>query len=158
MKLFNHPLLALTGLLLFLLVFSCGGEKVESGSPEEVLLRIKEKGNSNGVLQFYTDDTISLLKKYVSLTGMKKETSVDILSFIPERSEYRISEKRVEADICNLTLNFIKHPSENAVGQPVSIRLVRMNKNWKIDRSEDFRRLIDTFEKRGIEGYLKNIR
>ncbi len=136
----------------------CGGDRVETGSPEEALLRIKEKGNSNSVLQFYTAETVALLKKYMGLTGMRSETSVDILSFIPEGAEYRITGKKSEKDSCSLTITFVKHPSENAAGQSVGIKMVKENNNWKIDRKDDLKRLIDAYEKRGVEGYLKKIR
>lgn len=141
------------------LIFAgCGRDKIEAGSPEEVLSFIKEKGNSETVLDFYTDDTIDLMKKYVKITGMKSETSVDILSFIPEGAEYNISGRKIEGDKCSLNLIFTKHSSENAMGQVVPVRMVKEGKSWKIDRKDDFKKLIESYEKKGAEGYLNRIK
>lgn len=140
------------------IIAGCGRDKIEAGSPEEVLSFIKEKGNSETVLDFYTDDTVSLMKKYVKLTGMKNETAVDILSFIPEGAEYNISGRKIEGDMCSLNLTFTKHGSENAMGQVVPIRMVKEGKSWKIDRKDDFKKLIESYEKKGAEGYLNRIK
>jgi hypothetical protein len=141
-----------------LLITGCGRDKIEAGSPEEVLSFIKEKGNSESVFDFYTDDTISFMKKYMKITGMKSETSADILSFIPEGAEYNISGKKIEGDKCSLNLTFTKHGSENAMGQIVPVRMIKEGKSWKIDRKDDFKKLIESYEKKGAEGYLNRIK
>lgn len=142
-----------------LMIFSgCGRDKIEAGSPEEVLSFVKEKGNSDTVLDFYTDDTVNLMKKYVKITGMKKETSVDMLSFISEGSEYAVTGKKIDGDSCLLNIVFTRHNSENAVGQMIEIRMIKDGKSWKIDRKRDFEKLIESYEKKGAEDYLNMIR
>lgn len=141
-----------------LIVAGCGRDKIEAGSPEEVLSFIKEKGNSGTVLDFYTDDTIDLMNKYMKITGMKSETSADILSFIPEGAEYNISGRKIEGDKCSLYLTFTKHGSENAMGQVVPVHMVKEGKSWKIDRKDDFKKLIESYEKKDAEGYLNRIK
>jgi len=136
----------------------CGRDKIEAGSPEEVLSFIREKGNSETVLDFYTDETVTLMKKYMKMTGMKNETSVDILSFIPEGAEYTISGKKIEGDNCFLNIAFTKHSSENASGQIITILMIKDGKSWKIDKKDDFKKLIDSYEKRGTEEYLNRIK
>lgn len=146
-------------LILFALVYSgCSRGKIEAGSPEEVLSFIREKGNSEAVLDFYTDDTVSLMKKYMKMTGMKSETSIDILSFIPEDAEYSISGKTIDGNTCFLNVVFSKHNSENGMGQIISVKMIKESKSWKIDRKDDFKRLIDSYEKKGAEEYLNRIR
>lgn len=143
----------------FLLISSgCGRDRVEAGSPEEVLSFIREKGNSETVLDFYTDETVSLMKKYMKTTGMKSETPADILSFIPEGAEYNITGKKIEGNICHLNLVFTKHSAENAMGQSVSLKMIKDGKSWKIDRRDDFKKLLDSYEKKGAENYLNRIK
>jgi hypothetical protein len=137
---------------------ACGRDKIEAGSPEEVLSFVRDKGNSETVFDFYTDDTVSLMKKYMKLTGMKSETSVDILSFIPESAEYNITGKKIEGNNCYISLSFTKHSSENAVGQTIAIRMVKEGKSWKIDRKDDFKKLIESYEKKGSDNYLNRIK
>lgn len=141
-----------------LLYSSCGREKIEAGSPEEVLSFVREKGNSEAVLDFYTDDTINLMKKYMKLTGMKNETSVDMLSFIPEGSEYNIAGKKIEGDVCFINLIFTKHRSENGMGQIIILKMVKDGSSWKIDRKDDFKKLIESYDKKGAEDYLNRIK
>ncbi len=141
-----------------LIYTGCGREKIEAGSPEEVLSLIREKGNSQNILDFYTDDTVRLMKKYMKITGMKNETSVDILSFIPEGAEYNISGKKIEGNSCSLNLTFTKHVSENAIGQNIAVRMEKDGKSWKIDRENDFKKLIESYEKKGAEDYLNKIK
>ena len=155
---FNYKIILIVFAMTVLLCPGCGREKFEAGSPEEVLSFVREKGNSRTVLDFYTDDTVTLMKKYMKMTGMKSETSVDILSFIPENAEYKISGKKVEGSSCFLNLTFTKHGSENAIGETVTVRMVKEGKSWKIDRKEDFKKLIESYEKKGIENYLNRIR
>lgn len=156
---FKYRMTAAAVLMLFALTYSgCSRGKIEAGSPEEVLSFVREKGNSETVLDFYTDDTISLMKKYMKMTGMKNETSIDILSFIPEDAEYTISGKTIDGDTCFLNVVFSKHNSENGMGQIISVKMVKESKSWKIDRKDDFKKLIDSYEKRGVEEYLNRIR
>jgi len=146
-------------LMIIVLIYSgCGRGKIEAGSPEEVLTFVRDKGNSESVLDFYTDDTISLMNKYMKLTGMKSEASIDILSFIPEDAEYSISGKTIEGDTCFLNIVFSKHSTENGMGQVISLKMVKDGKSWKIDRKDDFKKLIESYEKRGAEEYLNRIR
>jgi hypothetical protein len=145
-------------MLLVLIYSGCGRGKIAAGSPEEVLSFVREKGNSQTVLNFYTDDTISLMNKYMKMTGMKSEASIDILSFIPENSEYSVSGKTIEGDICYMNLVFSRHVSENGPGQVISLKMIKEGDSWKIDRKDDFRKLIESYEKKGAEEYLNRIR
>jgi len=155
----NYKMIFIGFLAVSALIYSgCGREKIEAGSPEEVLSFVRDKGNSETVLDFYTDDTVSLMKKYMKMTGMKKETSVDILSFIPEGAEYSISGKKIEGNSCSLNLTFTKHNSENAMGQVIAIRMIKDGKSWKIDRKDDFKKLIESYEKKGADDYLNRIK
>lgn len=155
----NYKIIFISFITLSLLIIvGCGRDKIEAGSPEEVLSFIKEKGNSDTIFDFYTDDTVSLMKKYVKITGMKSETGADILSFIPGDAEYNISGRKIEGDKCSLNLTFTKHGSENAMGQVVPVRMVKEGKSWKIDRKDDFKKLIESYEKKGAEGYLNRIK
>jgi len=150
--------------IIFILMFSallytgCGKLKVEADSPEEVLSFIREKGNSASILDFYTNDTISQVNKYVKITGMKNETAADILSFIPEGAEYNVTGKKIEGSNCYISIIFTKHTSENAIGQSVDLRMVKEGKSWKIDRKDDFKKLIESYEKKGVENYLNRIK
>lgn len=143
----------------FLFIFAgCGRDKFEAGSPEEVLLFIKEKGNSQTVLDFYTGETVSLMKKYMKISGMKNETSVDILSFIPEGAEYEVTGKKIEGNVCYLDIIFTKHSSENAVGQIVALKMVKEGNTWKIEKKDDFKKLIESYENKKAAEYLNRIK
>lgn len=142
-----------------ILLFSSGcGKKIEAGSPEEVLFLLKEKGGTAEVVQLYTDDTVSSLRKYMKLTGMSEESATDVLGFIPADSRYEISGKKVEGETALLKLRFTKHHTENLAGYTVEVRMLNEGKGWKIDRESDFKTLIKAYENRGAENYLKNIR
>jgi hypothetical protein len=145
-------------LVLIILSGSCGKKKIEAGSPEEVLFLIREKGQTESVFDYYTDDTIQLLKKYIKITGMKKESAVNILSFIPAKSEYNIQDRKIDDRNCSMKLVFTRHTSENAVGLAIAINMVKEGKSWKIDRGKDFKQLIESYEKKGAEDYLKKIK
>ena len=136
----------------------CGKKSFEAGSPEEVLSLIKDKGRTESVFGLYTNDTISMMKKYINISGMKNESAVNILSFIPEKSEYTITDRKIDDKHCSMNLVFTKHDSENAVGLVIAINMVKEGKNWKIDRKNDFEKLIESYEKKGAEEYLKKIR
>jgi len=156
---FNYKMILAAGMISVILFFpGCGREKIEAGSPEEVLSLVREKGNSRSVLDFYTDDTVSLMKKYVKITGMKSETSVDILSFIPEGAEYNITGKKIEGNTCSLNVVFTRHGSENAIGETAAVKMIKEGKSWKIDRKDDFKKLIESYEKKGTENYLNRIK
>ncbi len=156
---FNYKMtIACCVLALTFIIPGCGRDKAEAGSPEEVLSFVRDKGNSGAVLDFYTDDTVSLMKRYMKITGMKSDTSVDILSFIPDGAEYSITAKKIDGNICTMSIVFTKHGSENAVGQTVSVRMIKEGKSWKIDRKDDFKKLIDSCEKKGTESYLNRIK
>ena len=138
--------------------YGCGKKKFAAGSPEEVLTFIKDKGQTESVFDFYTDDTIKLMKRYIKITGMKNESAVNILSFIPEKSEYNLTGRKIEGRNCSMNLIFTTHNSENAVGLVIPVNMVKEGNIWKIDRKKDFERLIDSYEKKGGEDYLKRIK
>lgn len=140
-----------------LLAQGCG-KKIEAGSPEEVLFLLKEKGGTSGVMDLYTDSTVSSLKRYMKLTGMSEESSTDVLGFIPADASYEITGKKIEEDAAYLKLRFTKHRTENLAGHTLEIKMVRDGKTWKIDREDDFSRLVKAYESGGAERYLKNIR
>ena len=89
---------------------------------------------------------------------MKNESAVNILSFIPVNSEYTITDRKIDDRRCFMNLIFTKHNSENAIGLAIAIKMVKEGKNWKIDRKNDFEKLIESYEKKGAEDYLKKIR
>ena len=136
----------------------CGKDRVEAGSPEEVLIFIKNKSRSESVFDLYTDETIGLAREYKKITGMKDESLIDSLSLIPKGSEYDIAEKRIEGDRCSIKFIFTKHPSENAQAQVIELIMINDGKNWKIDKRDDYIRLIDSYKKRDADKYLKNIK
>jgi hypothetical protein len=136
----------------------CGKDKPKAGSPEELLVFVKDKGGTGAIFDLYTDETISLAKEYKKLTGMKDESLVDSLSLIPETAEYDIAEKKIEGKICLIKFIFTKHPSENAQAQVIELAMINDGKNWRIDKRDDYIRLIDSFKKGDADRYLKNIK
>jgi len=136
----------------------CGKDRVKAGSPEEVLIFIKDKGGTEEIFDLYTADTISLAKEYKKITGMKDESLIDSLSLIPKESEYDIAERIIEGESCSIKFIFTKHPSENAQAQIIGLAMINDGKSWKIDKSDDFIKLIDSFKKRDADRYLKNIK
>jgi len=142
---------------IFLIAVACG-KKIEAGSPEEVILLLKEKGGTDQVIQLYTYETAGLMEKYRKLTGMSRESATDVMGFIPADSEYEITGKKIEGDAALVTLRFTRHYTENLAGYRTDIKMVRKGNIWKIDRSDDFKKLIESFEGEGAENYLKSIR
>ncbi|MCL2155440.1 MAG: hypothetical protein FWH53_07245 [Leptospirales bacterium] len=136
----------------------CKGDKVQAGSPEEVLLFIKDKSNSEAIFDLYTSETISLAKEYKKITGMKDESLTDSLSLLPKESEYDIVDKKIESDRCLIKFIFTKHPSENAQAQLIELTMINDGKNWKIDKQDDYIRLINSYKNRDADRYLKNIK
>jgi hypothetical protein len=136
----------------------CGKDKVKAGSPEEVLFFIKDKSRSEAIFDLYTSETISLAKEYKKITGMKDESLIDSLSLIPKESEYDITEKKIEGNRCSIKFIFTKHPSENAQAQVIELAMINDGNNWKIDKKDDYIKLIDSYKKRDADRYLKNIK
>ena len=89
---------------------------------------------------------------------MKNEAAVNILGFIPGNSEYNVTDRKIEDKNCSMNLVFTRHSSENAVGLPIAINMVKEGKSWKIDRKKDFEKLIESYENKGAEDYLKKIK
>ncbi len=147
-------------IFLIALVFTQAGcgKKIEAGSPEEVLFLLKEKGGTSEVMQLYTDDTISYLKKYMKLTGMSEESATDVLGFIPADAEYEITGKKIEDETAFIKLRFKKHHTENLAGYTLDLKMIREDVSWKIERADDFKKLVAAYEKNGAENYLKNIK
>ncbi|MCL1864403.1 MAG: hypothetical protein FWF73_01165 [Spirochaetes bacterium] len=137
---------------------SCGKDRVKAGSPEEVLIFLKDRSRSEAIFDLYTTETISLANEYKKITGMKDESLVDSLSLIPKESEYDIAEKKSEGNRCLIKFVFTKHPSENGQAQTVELIMINDGKNWKIDKRDDYIRLIDSYKKRDADKYLKNIK
>jgi hypothetical protein len=136
----------------------CGKDRAEAGSPEEVLIFIKNKSRSGAIFDLYTTETIGLAREYKKITGMKDESLTDSLSLIPKDSEYNITDKKIEGDRCSIKFIFTKHPSENAQAQTMELIMINDGKNWKIDKRDDYIRLIDSYKKRDADKYLKNIK
>ena len=134
------------------------GKKIEAGSPEELLSRVKEKWGTTEVMQLYTDDTVDYLKKYMKLTGMSGESAADVLSFISPYSEYEVSGRSISGDTCTLKLRFTKQSVENLNGLVLDVKMLKENGGWRIDRSDDFKKLVESFKSGGAENYLKSIR
>ena len=144
--------------IICIICIMCGRNKVQAGSPEEVLLFIKDKSRSESIYDLYTSETISLAKEYKKITGMKNESLTDSLSLIPKESEYDIVDKAIEGDRCSIKFIFTKHPSENAQAQLIELTMINDGNTWKIDKKDDYIRLIDSYKKRDADRYLKNIK
>jgi hypothetical protein len=136
----------------------CGKDKIKAGSPEEVLIFLKDKSRSAGIFDLYTVETINLAVEYKKLTGMKDESLIDSLSLIPKASEYDIVDKKTEENRCSIKFVFTKHPSENAQALTIELAMINDGENWKIDKKDDYTKLIDTYKKREADKYLKNIK
>lgn len=134
------------------------GKKIEAGSPEEVLYLLKEKGGTSEVMNLYTDETVSSLRRYMKLTGMSEESATDVLGFIPADTSYEVTGRKIEGETAVLKLRFTKHHTENLAGYTIEVKMVRDGKAWKIDREADFAKLIKSYEGGGAERYLKSIR
>ncbi|HOP64629.1 MAG TPA: hypothetical protein PK358_08070 [Spirochaetota bacterium] len=145
-------------LILVVLITAACGKKIEAGSPEEVIFHLKEMGGTDRVMQLYTDETVTLMDKYRKLTGMSAESATDVLGFIPADAEYEITGKKIEGDTALVTLRFTRHHNENLAGYKTDIKMERDGNSWKIDRSEDLKKLVESYEGKGAENYLKNIR
>jgi hypothetical protein len=89
---------------------------------------------------------------------MKHESLIDSLSLVPKESEYKIAEKKIEGDRASIKFIFTKHPSENAQAHIIELVMINDGKNWKIDKKDDYIRLIDSYKKRDADKYLKNIK
>ena len=141
------------------IIFSmCGKAKIEAGSPEEVLIFIKNKSRSEAIFDLYTAETISLAKEYKNITGMKGESLIDSLSLIPKESEYDILDRKIEGDRASIKFIFTKHPSENAQAHLIELSMISDGQNWKIDKKDDYIKLIDSYKKRDADRYLNSIK
>ena len=136
----------------------CGKDKIKAGSPEEVLFFLKDKSGSAGIFDLYTAETIDLAREYKKITGMKDESLIDSLSLIPKASEYDIVDKKIEENRCSIKFVFTKHPSENAQAQIIELAMINDGNNWKIDKKDDYIKLIDSYKKRDADRYLNSIK
>lgn len=137
---------------------SCGRKGPAAGSPEEVLFLLQENCGDEDVLGLYSAATIREMEKYMYASGMDRKSAVNTLSFIPEKAAYEVSNIKISGEKCTLNLRYMKDGPEKSRGLVVSLTLVKEEGSWRIDRSDDFRKLLKSQVNRGAENYLNRIR
>ena len=152
-RLFN--IILASGLAFFA---SCGERGPAAGTPEEVLFLLRERGGQEDVLDLYSSETISSMKEYMDASGMDMRAAVNTLSFIAEDAQYITSDLKMEGNRCSLNLKFLNRGPEKSRGLVLAVVMVKEEGGWRIDRSDDFRELLNTCRQRGAEKYLERIR
>lgn len=137
---------------------SCGSKGPAAGSPEEVLMLVRKHGGSDNITGLYSSDTIKYMEQYMDASGMDEQAAVNTLSFIAENAEYSVHDMAVKGDSCSMNLKFLKAGPEKSRGLLVKLTMVKENGNWRIDRSADFKKLLQSQKNRETEKYLNRIR
>lgn len=145
--------------VMFLILFlSCGIKGPAAGSPEEVLMLVKKHGGTDNIRGLYSSDTIKYMEQYMDASGMDEQAAVNTLSFIAEDAEYSVQDMAVKGDSCSMSLKFLKAGPEKSRGLLVRLTMVKEKGNWRIDRSSDFKKLLQSQKNRETENYLNRIR
>lgn len=144
--------------VLLVVTISCGSKGPAAGSPEEVLMLVKKYGGSGDIMGLYSAGTIKYLEKYMDASGMDKQAAVNTLSFIAEDAEYSVQGLSVKGDSCSMNLKFLKEGPEKSRGLLVKLTMVKENGNWRIDRSDDFKKLLQAQKSGETGNYLDRIR
>ena len=144
-------------ILLFFLV-SCGSKGPAAGSPEEVLMLLRQYGGTADVLGLYSSSTIREMERYMEASGMDEQSAVNTLSFIPEGAEYSVQGLVIKGDTCSMDLKYLGYGPEKSRGLLVNLTMVKEKDNWRIDRSADFKKLLESQVNSGAENYLNRIR
>lgn len=139
-------------------IFSCGNKGPAAGSPDEVLYLLKKNGGSPDILGLYSSHTLKYMKQYMKASGMDEQSAINTLSFIDSRAEYEVHNLQLRGDRCSMVVRFMVKGPEKSRGLEVVILMVKENGNWRIDRSDDFKRLLQSQVERGAEKYLGRIR
>lgn len=146
--------------LIIIILFSgsCGKKKIPAGSPEEVAELLRKHSGREEILQLYTAGTLDHFNRLVKVSGIDKNRSYLILSFIPQGAETELVIGECAKDMCSISIKFITHPVENMKGYTIELILNRENDAWKINREEDFRKMAEAAENGGAGDYFKNLR
>ncbi|HPS58208.1 MAG TPA: hypothetical protein PK514_08890 [Spirochaetota bacterium] len=145
-------------ILLFILTLSCGSKGPAAGSPEEVLMLLKKHGGTDDIRGLYSAATIKNMEQYMDASGMDEQAAINTLSFIAEDAEYSVQNVSVKGDSCSMNLKFLKAGPEKSRGLLVTLTMVKENGNWRLDRSADFKKLLQAQKNRETENYLNRIR
>lgn len=145
-------------ILLLVFTLSCGSKGPAAGSPEEVLMLVKKHGGTDDVLGLYSAGTIKAMEQYMDASGMDEESAVNTLSFIAEDAKYSVQNLSVSGESCSMNLKFLKEGPEKSRGLLVKLTMVKEKGNWRIDRSADFKMLLQAQKNRETENYLNRIR
>ena len=137
---------------------SCGSKGPAAGSPEEVLMLIKKHGGTDDVMGLYSAGTMKYMEQYMDASGMDEQAAINTLSFIAEDAEYSVQNLAVTGESCSMNLKFLKAGPEKSRGLLVKLTMVKENGNWRIDRSSDFKKLLQAQKNRETENYLNRIR
>ena len=139
-------------------VFAGCKSKEQTGvNPEEIIDLLKIHYCTDEIFKLYTDDTIVEFNRFKNIAKVDEMTSYSILSFIPQKAEVEIVNKKCKDSACTLLIRFISHPVENMRGFSTDIFLKKEDNVWKIDRSKDFRGMADSANSQGADGYFKNL-
>lgn len=163
-KSYGHFITASASFILLLIsvfagiFFSCGGKAPAAGSPEEVIELMKENYGKEPVLGLYSSETIKFMEKYMDASGMDKQSAINTLSFIPDSAEYAIESLKVAGDTCIMKLRFLEEGPEKSRGLVIDLTMVKEDGSWRIDRSADFKRLLQSQINKGVDNYLDRIR
>lgn len=144
--------------MLLIFTLSCGSKGPAAGSPEEVLMLVKKHGGTDDVLGLYSAATIKAMEQYMDASGMDEESAVNTLSFIAEDAQYSVQNLTVTGETCSMNLKFLKEGPEKSRGLLVKLTMVKEKGNWRIDRSADFKKLLQAQKNRETENYLNRIR
>lgn len=144
--------------VILVITASCGRKGPAAGSPEEVLYLLQERYGTVEVMELFSSDTIREMERYMEASGMDRMAAVNTLSFIPEKAAYEVFNVKISDNSCSLSIRYMKEGPEKSRGLVVNLTMVKEKGNWRIDRSEDFRKLLKSQVNRGAENYLERIR
>ncbi len=146
-------------LFIFVLV-SCSGSSGKTGTPGQLPALLQSNYRLEKIRDLYTAGTIGALRSYADSTGMDNNELLGILSIIPEKALFEVSVAELNASEAKISVKFTSGVSENVRGLIVDLSAKKENGQWKIDRTEDFRRMSRlrnrNSEGKSLDSYLKH--
>ncbi|HOV09617.1 MAG: hypothetical protein BWY23_02233 [Spirochaetes bacterium ADurb.Bin218] len=143
-------------LALLVLGLSCG-KKYPQNSPENIPEMIKKCKNLSDISSFYTKGTMDAVYKYQQYFSQEEFFAFKMLQFMEDSSSYKVIGKKEEHDFVIMDIRLEDPKRENINGIVLSLKLIQENGQWKIDKEDDIKRLLNSASQRSAEGYLNKL-
>jgi len=142
------------GVLFFSLLF-CSRESEVTGEPEKITDLLRSNYRSSEIRKYYSSKTVEVLEKFGKKNGVSDSELTNILSIIPEKAEFQTLLSKKGDDKCIIKVKFTGGVAENLKGLEISLPVVKEDGAWKVDRTGDFRKMLESVKPGNHESYFE---